>query len=361
MLLSALIAAQHSNAQCTSSSQNNGGTFINTGAGFAWGSPGNAQLSDNLYASSSQLIGILSSSTSDYLQVTNFGFAIPPAATICQILVDVERHAGGIGIGSSIKDQSVKIVQGGVISGNEEALAGAWPGADAYANYGTSAPQALWGLTWLPADINATNFGVAISSKLNAGLAALFLTPAIDHVRITVIYDTNVLGISLYNFFAQKNNGVGVLTWTASSDSSYNTFLVQRSADSKNWQTLSVVSANQQHQQYQYEDATPPEGTSYYRLGLQSSNGNLTYSAIRAIEFQESTELSVYPNPAFSMISISNHTPIRRIAIKGLDGRMIRSITVSSPALKVEISVQDLPSGLYLLQVDDHVLKLVRR
>lgn len=77
-------------------------------------------------------------------------------------------------------DHAVRLMKGGTISGSNLAAAGAWPTADAYATYG-GATQ-LWGLTWLPSDITATNFGAALAARVQNG------TAAVDHMRITVYY-----------------------------------------------------------------------------------------------------------------------------------------------------------------------------
>jgi len=59
------------------------------------------------------------------------------------------------------KDNSIKIVKGGTISGTDKSAGAVWGGAS-YASFGGSAD--LWGLSWTVADINSSTFGVAISA-----------------------------------------------------------------------------------------------------------------------------------------------------------------------------------------------------
>ena len=59
------------------------------------------------------------------------------------------------------RDHSVQIVKNGAPTGAERALPGDWPAADAYATYG--GPGDLWGLAWAPAEINASDFGIAVA------------------------------------------------------------------------------------------------------------------------------------------------------------------------------------------------------
>lgn len=115
-----------------------------------------------------------------YLKATNFGFAIPVGAEIMGIVVEVERKASGASVA---RDNRVRIVKGGAIGTTDKASASAWPTSDAYASYGSDSD--LWGETWTRDDINASNFGVAISAlALGSG------TASIDHIRITVYYLT---------------------------------------------------------------------------------------------------------------------------------------------------------------------------
>lgn len=143
-----------------------------------WTNPGNAAASDNSYAT----VDVKNAdSDSSYLQATNFGFAIPTGATIDGIVVEIERSKSGSG---TIRDSDVMLVQAGSIGGTDKAATATnWPSSDAYATYGSSSD--LWGRTWTAAQINASNFGVAIY----VGEQDNILTTArIDHIRITVYY-----------------------------------------------------------------------------------------------------------------------------------------------------------------------------
>ena len=135
----------------------------------AWSNPDNAKASDDNYSTVAGL--------SHYLKATNFGFAIPTGATINGILVEIEQKD----FGSNGSENSIKIVKGGVISGDEKSTGANMPDADAYVSYGSSSD--LWGLSWTMDDINLTTFGVVFSVNGVTGVS-------IDHIRITVYYTT---------------------------------------------------------------------------------------------------------------------------------------------------------------------------
>lgn len=141
---------------------------------IAMSNSANAQLSDDSYVTAVLALG----QVSQYLKATNFNFTVPLDAIITGITVEVERSATAL---SAVSDSSVRLVQGGVITGDNKAAGGTWPATDAYATYGSATD--LWGLTLTPADVNASNFGVVVNAS-----AALAATLQIDHVRISVSY-----------------------------------------------------------------------------------------------------------------------------------------------------------------------------
>src|SRR5215470_12927072 len=137
-----------------------GGTFANLAIGgskTSWSNVANVATSNDVYAT----IGNISGSVggfSDYLIVSNFGFAIPAGNQIDGIVVEVERSDAN----SRTSDLHIQLIKNSLITATDKAAAGAWPAIDAYQSYGTATD--LWGNTWTPSDINATNFGVAIAA-----------------------------------------------------------------------------------------------------------------------------------------------------------------------------------------------------
>ena len=118
---------------------------------------------------------------SNYAKSDSFGFSIASDKTIVGIEVTLTRRASAT---SSIVDASVKLVKGGTISGADKANTRTyWPTSQTAVTYGS--PTDLWGLTWTPSDINATNFGVAFACK-NLASNGKYGYP--DGIQIKVYY-----------------------------------------------------------------------------------------------------------------------------------------------------------------------------
>jgi hypothetical protein len=147
---------------------------------FCWASPGSITTNDGVFSS----VALGASTSSNELQGTNFGFAIPAGSTINGITVEIFKKAiSGLG---NPTDVDVTILKAGVATGTNLGHLGAgngWLTAGGIDTYGSGAT--LWGTTWTPADINASNFGVQISCTEWVGLST---TAGVDFIRITITY-----------------------------------------------------------------------------------------------------------------------------------------------------------------------------
>ncbi len=178
LILPGIASADTAGPNNPSSGTNN--TSIGT---RAWSSTSNIVSSNNSDAS----VSLSRTQISNYLVATGFGFAIPTDATINGITVSIERAEGNRYSSVYIRDNSIMIVKGGSIAGTNHANTTAnWPTTDTSATYGSTTD--LWGQTWTPADINASNFGVAVSAIGYASSSTSTETAYIDNIRITVTY-----------------------------------------------------------------------------------------------------------------------------------------------------------------------------
>ncbi len=184
----------------TSTGATNAGIGANTtGVGtIAWTNPGNITTAGSPYATQNLAGG----ATGNYLSANNYGFAIPSNATINGITVTVRKQSSN----TSIFDNIVRIVKNGTITGNNLSSATAWNnGSFGITTYGSSSN--LWGTTWTPADINNSNFGVAISVRNSAGGSRQI---DIDYIQVNVSYTTS----GTLNWYTASTGGTFLGTGT---------------------------------------------------------------------------------------------------------------------------------------------------
>jgi hypothetical protein len=166
------------------------------------------------------------------LDLTNFGFTIPDAATINGITVEVKFA------GTTVGDDGVRVrlLKGGspttafqdisAISGQSDCSTSDWRTV--------GSPADLWGTTWTASDINAANFGARLS-KLGTGG-----TSYVDSVRITVEYQ-DVMTVTVISGGALTAN----VNSAATVESGKVEFLGQTTlqvVSTKNWRVRAIAS-----------------------------------------------------------------------------------------------------------------------
>jgi hypothetical protein len=116
----------------------------------------------------------------DAIELTKFGVSIPDDATITGIQFKVRRNADTM----LAVDEAVRILKNGAPVGVDHRQTGRWPATLDYATYGDA--YDTWGVSWTPADIRSTDFGISIAPRYTdmAGNDRAH----IDSARVTVFY-----------------------------------------------------------------------------------------------------------------------------------------------------------------------------
>lgn len=355
-LLLTLIIISYSNktilAQCSTAGPRTAGTVTNNSSigTIAWSGSGNISTSNNSYASASIALGVFSSATSNYMWANNFGFTIPTGAVICGVVVQVERSAGGLGLGSSISDQTVRLVQGGSIVGNNKAIGTAWGGSDATVSYGAS--NDLWGSTWTASDFNASNFGLVIATQFSTGIAALTLSSNIDYVAVTVHYQV-LTPVGYKNLSATAISGGRVsIKWETSFEKDNDFFVVERN-NAGSWQKLTQIMPSKLNTNgAKYEVIDPlPSVMNEYRIKQVDVNGRFGISnVVTARVDQPSFQFSIAPNPVAEILTMKWNAPLKFIQIHNEAGLLIQAIPINSNSRNMMVSTANLKKGIYYLR-----------
>jgi hypothetical protein len=162
-----------------------GPLFAGTGADdsgtgtVSWTNPGNVTGADDGVVATCSL---QLTQASHYLDATNFGFTIPAGSTITDILVEWKYQEGNNAT-SHLFDNAIRIIKGGTVGSTDNSKGTEWPTSLTWESY----DGVLWGTTWLPSDVNASNFGAALSVKRQSGGSGS-ITASVDACRITITY-----------------------------------------------------------------------------------------------------------------------------------------------------------------------------
>lgn len=299
-------------------------------------------------------MGILATQNTNYIVAQNFGFALPVGAAICGIEVTIERRATGILIGSSIRDNSIRLIKNNVIAGSNMASGSNWPTSEGSCVYGSVSET--WGSAWTSNEINAADFGVAISARLSAGLASLFLTAEIDQVVVRVFYNL-VLPVQLISFKAAQEDAKVNLEWVTASENNNRHFIVERSANGNTaWNVVDSIAGSGKSNTLRYYQATDtkPLPVNFYRLRQTDNDGHETFSGIVSVRADEANRgLLLYPNPVTQNNEINAMFPgkVNRILIKNIIGKEVELNNFVTKEGGAKIKLPGLENGYYWLVI----------
>ncbi len=163
------------------------------------------------------------------------------------------------------------------------------------------------------------------------------------------------------NFNIQQTGQSGVLVnWTTQSEAIPYSYTVQHSADMQTWENIATIPGKQNvnsPNNYSYLDETPIIGRNFYRILRMTSSRQEAYSEIRSIDvnFSMKDGIRVAPNPVSTKLRIMNaiqYDADVNIDIMATNGVVLHRIVIPAGIMySEELSVQDLPSGLYFVRV----------
>ena len=324
---------------------------------FAFSIPGNAVTSDDSRSSAKALLVLLNGNT-HYLKVTGFGFSIPTLATITGIRVEVEKSAWDISILATVRDNEVKLVKGGSVAGDNKAIGSSWNESDNYNIYGDTTDT--WGTTLSPTDVNASDFGIVFSARIN-GLLSLIPSARVDHIRVSVFY-MEALPIHFLDFKVEKKNDNKVLLeWTTADNDERVFFTVQRSTDAVSWMDLQtipgVISFNAK--KYYYTDyISNANSRFYYRIKMKLTSGALLFTRIVFTDVRTKDQFTLFPNPAKNEVYISS-LEIGEISLFSITGKKIKVNFEKINSNQGKIDTSYLLPGMYVVKAGDNQRQLL--
>ena len=177
-----------------------------------------------------------------------------------------------------------------------------------------------------------------------------------------------VLPLTLKSFNGAVNNNSVNLSWESAKEQNLDKYIVEKSTDGVNWQTLTTVMAtgSSNAREYNTVDNNAAQ-VNYYRLKQVETNGNFTYSQIIRIRKEENEKLvlKMYPNPVISNATININSKSKlaaHIKIYNQFGMQLQHMQRSLIAGSSNIPVQGLsvlPAGTYIIVVEDDKLNRI--
>jgi hypothetical protein len=165
---------------------------------------------------------------------------------------------------------------------------------------------------------------------------------------------TNTLPVKLVNFSGKLVNQTAVLNWSTAEEINNKEFIIERSADGYSWQAIAVVAGHNNSNtilSYSYNDYSPLNGISYYRLKQVDINGSYEYSKLVAVEKANAQHVNLMPNPFDDAITITSDADGKiNVQIFDVLGKLLFQTSQENSGGILTIR-PELPAGTYVITV----------
>jgi hypothetical protein len=211
-------------------------------------------------------------------------------------------------------------------------------------------------VTWtFPANIKTTS-NIRVRVQPYNGNAATNTSYEIDFFQAAILgYNPTPLSSATLKAEGFTEKGSNSINWFFENSilpSSH--FVVQKSSDGVNFETLSEVYAKENVSRYTQTDKHP-SSTNYYKIIAVDFNGNITSSNTVILKQEKGSFAvnSIYPNPAQNelnlVVELYERTPIK-VAIYNTLGEIVYINTIEKSSSTV-IDTQNIESGIYFLML----------
>lgn len=170
-----------------------------------------------------------------------------------------------------------------------------------------------------------------------------------------------MLPVELVSFTGTGRNNKTFLQWTAAKEENFSHYVVERSADGKNYSAIETVKASGNYsstQKYSVYDERDLQPANYYRLKMVDNDGNFEYSDVVKVNFSRSAgSSSCYPNPAVSFVNVvmnDGAAGVYDYSVSTLQGNIVKAstTTLNSGLKQVKIDLSsNVPSGVLIIRM----------
>jgi hypothetical protein len=156
---------------------------------------------------------------------------------------------------------------------------------------------------------------------------------------------------------ARQNNNV-LIDWTTSEEINSSHYLVQRSENGSEWNTIATVTAagtNLTHT-YSYTDKNVTARVVYYRICQVDIDGKTAMTPVRVVRTDSNNGQIKVAGSSSNSVYVHFSEQVKTtvtILVASSNGQVISKKTIDSPVGQVIVPAQNLTKGVYIISVTD--------
>jgi hypothetical protein len=207
----------------------------------------------------------------------------------------------------------------------------------------------------LPTSITWSSMG---TKTVNLALSNGVCTMASYSQSITI---SAILAIQLTSFTGEIKDGDGLLTWTTGGETDARYFVLERSANGSDFDSIAMIPAveNASGNTYNFTDRDPVAGSNFYRLRTVDRDGTAFYSKLVTLTNNKTVtggRIKIFPNPAGAVLNVeiaSTAGGEAKVQVFSLSGilMMEKQQSLSAGNNTATIGISTLRNGHYFLKI----------
>jgi len=177
------------------------------------------------------------------------------------------------------------------------------------------------------------------------------------------IFGEGALPVDLISFDAVVNDaGAPLLSWVTVSESDFSRFELEAGNDGRHFRWIGTIEGKgglSSVARYDFLDKSPFNETRYYRLKMIELDGSHHYSKMVSLIPEGQNSIRFFPNPVQNLLTLESAQSINTVEVFSTSGVLLKNY--SSDSSINELSMQQLPGGMYLLKINKNkIIKVIK-
>lgn len=185
---------------------------------------------------------------------------------------------------------------------------------------------------------------------------------------LAFVPQSTTLPTELLHLQATCNEGLIELEWAVDNNDLSETMIMQRfNSTTNHWEDLHSVPVTEQRHYAYTDDNALIQASNYYRLALQAADGSFSYSdAVEATCNYPIQQIKAFPSPFDEQVVLqftSDKPGVETLRIYDALGRLLqeRNLELNIGYNQHQISLGDLPTGIYYFVLRQRSLRLIKK
>jgi hypothetical protein len=167
---------------------------------------------------------------------------------------------------------------------------------------------------------------------------------------------TGLIPVTLIDFKASKTTNAISLNWTATRESNFRQYEIERSIDGTSFNKIGTIAGRNLDSYTTADNNLPNTRNVFYRLKMLDIDGKFTYSKVVAVRLFNASGRLVFPNPSTTELTIKLQQSLIEntvVKISDIAGRVMLEKKIVAGQNSIPVNIRSLAAGKYFVTIQN--------